>query len=112
MADHNCVFILGFHMEPGEDGDPIFCDEPAGMQIDGLWYCAEHFDEVEEYQRTHARERVNEGAETPWEPEDFDSLQMGVDIGLSKDETFAVLFGIKDETLWQLGASKITKQEF
>jgi hypothetical protein len=112
MSEHNCVFIIGFHMEDGEDGDPIFCDAPAGMQIDGYWYCADHWDEVDEYQRTQAKTVIVSTHDSPMRPEDFYSLQIGVDIGLSKDETFVALYGIKDETVWQLGASKITKQEF
>lgn len=103
--DHYCEMITGFHMEPGEDGDPIFCEKPAGMQIDGFWYCAEHFDEVEEYQRLHpTAQRLP--------PEYFDSLQIGVDIGVIEDETHVALFGIKDETIWQLDASKLTKTKF
>lgn len=112
MADHNCVFIIGFHMEPGEDGDPIFCDAPAGMQIDGYWYCAEHWDMVDDFQRTNAKSTIVAVHDSPMTPTDFDSLQMGVDIGLITDETHVALFGIKDETIWQLYASKITKQEF
>jgi len=46
-------------MEEGEDGDPILCEEPAGMQIDGFWYCAKHFDEVEKYQREKAVDKVS-----------------------------------------------------
>jgi hypothetical protein len=59
MSDHCCEFITGFHMEPGEDGDPILCEKPAGMQIDGFWYCAEHFDQVEEYQRKLKLEKAS-----------------------------------------------------
>jgi len=39
-----CQFIIDFHMEPGEDGDPIFCDKPAPIKYDGAWFCAEHYD--------------------------------------------------------------------
>jgi hypothetical protein len=41
-----CQYIVDFHMEPGEDGDPIFCDKPAPIKWDGCWFCADHYDEV------------------------------------------------------------------
>jgi hypothetical protein len=44
MSEHNCQFIVDFHMEPGEDGDPVFCDAPASIKYDGAWFCAEHYD--------------------------------------------------------------------
>jgi hypothetical protein len=44
---HNCQFIVDFHTEPGEDGDPILCDAPASLRRLGYWYCAEHFDQIE-----------------------------------------------------------------
>jgi hypothetical protein len=44
---HNCEFIVDFHMEPGEDGDPIFCDKPASIKFARVWLCAEHYDAVE-----------------------------------------------------------------
>jgi hypothetical protein len=44
--DHNCQFIVDWHTEPGEDGDPIFCDKFASIKWDGVWFCAEHYDEA------------------------------------------------------------------
>lgn len=41
-----CHFIIGFKMEPGEDGDPIFCDKMGSIKYDGAWFCAEHYDEI------------------------------------------------------------------
>jgi hypothetical protein len=43
---HNCQFIVDFHTEPGEDGDPILCDKPASIKLAQGWLCAEHYDEV------------------------------------------------------------------
>ena len=43
---HNCQYIVGFHMEPGEDGDPIFCDKPASIKFESAWFCADHYDDV------------------------------------------------------------------
>jgi hypothetical protein len=50
-VEHSCQFIVDFHTEPGEDGDPIFCDAPASIKHDGAWLCAEHYDEVIAYSR-------------------------------------------------------------
>ena len=40
----SCQYIVDWHTEPGEDGDPIFCDVPASIKWDGCWYCADHYD--------------------------------------------------------------------
>jgi hypothetical protein len=42
--EHSCQWIVSFHVEPGEDGDPIFCDKTASIKHWGYWYCAEHYD--------------------------------------------------------------------
>jgi len=44
---HSCQWIVDFHTEPGEDGDPIFCDKAASIKHWGYWYCVEHFDQIE-----------------------------------------------------------------
>jgi hypothetical protein len=44
---HNCEFIVDWHTEPGEDGDPVFCDKPAPIKYNLVWLCAEHYDAVE-----------------------------------------------------------------
>ena len=44
MTGHTCDYIVDFRMEPGEDGDPIFCEKPASIKWDGLWFCTEHYD--------------------------------------------------------------------
>jgi hypothetical protein len=43
---HSCQYIVDFHTEPGEDGDPIFCDEPAPIKFNQVWLCTEHYDAV------------------------------------------------------------------
>lgn len=104
MSLHNCQFITGFHMEPGEDGDPIFCDAPAGMHIDGIWYCAEHFDEVEEYQRTQAVSSVTDKpfvyrqGTTSLSPDYF----IGVDLGFDRDTTKIAVFAMLYDKLYLL----------
>jgi len=37
---------VGWHTEPGEDGDPIFCDKQASIKWDGEWFCPEHYDNL------------------------------------------------------------------
>lgn len=37
---------MDWHTEPSEDGDPIFCDKPAPIKYNGVWLCAEHYDDV------------------------------------------------------------------
>lgn len=49
-----CHFITGFKMESGEDGDPIFCDNPASIKYDDAWFCAEHYDELIAWENEHA----------------------------------------------------------
>lgn len=44
VVEHNCQWIVGFHIELGEDGDPVFCDKIAAIKHWGYWYCAEHYD--------------------------------------------------------------------
>jgi hypothetical protein len=52
---NRCQFIIGAH---GDDkhGNPIvdFCEAPAPIKRNGRWYCAEHYDEVEDYSTVDA----------------------------------------------------------
>jgi hypothetical protein len=43
---HNCEYIVGWHDNPGEDGDPVYCDRPASIKLHDEWFCAEHYDEL------------------------------------------------------------------
>jgi hypothetical protein len=43
---HSCQYIVDWHTEPGEDGDPIFCDKLARIKYGEVWLCAEHYDAV------------------------------------------------------------------
>jgi hypothetical protein len=102
---HNCVFIVGFRMEPGEDGDPIRCDKPAGMQIDGLWYCAEHFDEVEDYQQHQGKSLLEDYQRTRAQaPISFNQVLSYQ--GLSKHKALAAMYGAKSGILPEPAASK------
>ena len=46
VADHFCQYIVDWRTEPGEDGDPVFCDKPASIKYVETWLCAGHYDEV------------------------------------------------------------------
>jgi hypothetical protein len=47
---HNCEYIVSWNTEPDGDGDPIYCDRPAPIKFNDAWFCAEHYDEVIEYE--------------------------------------------------------------
>jgi hypothetical protein len=44
---HLCEFILGAQGSH-EDLKVITCDAPASLKRDGFWFCADHFDVVED----------------------------------------------------------------
>ena len=43
--EHNCQYVVSFD-GGGENANPIFCDRPASIKFDGVWFCAEHYDLV------------------------------------------------------------------
>jgi hypothetical protein len=55
---NNCQFIISFALDPPDNMDEfgdkvgqkvtdiVFCDRPASIKHDGLWYCAPHYDEL------------------------------------------------------------------
>lgn len=54
-----CQFLLSFRRHPEDNADALgnkveqilldldFCGRPASIRHEGLWYCAEHYDEVQ-----------------------------------------------------------------
>lgn len=45
---NRCQFILGASGEPNRAPSYEFCDAPASIKREGIWLCAEHYDEVED----------------------------------------------------------------
>ena len=55
---NNCRFVLAHGVEPPDNADAqgnkveqhvmgvIYCERPAPIKYEGLYYCAEHFDEI------------------------------------------------------------------
>jgi hypothetical protein len=98
MGDHFCQYIVDFHMEPGEDGDPIFCDKPASIKWDGAWFCAKHYDEVLAAEKKRDYYEAGRPVCRACNCEFFDGgkcnceFYMGVDLSIGKDATFSILY--------------------
>jgi hypothetical protein len=43
MGEHFCQFAVGWT----EQVDPIECGKIAPLKVNGNWFCAEHYDELE-----------------------------------------------------------------